>query len=86
MKQELITDYTTQYPKWDKSMKKTHKVLVPDMLPWHFLILEKVFKLEGYNLEILKNDTRTAVDEGLKPSITTHAIHAFALSDSLSTL
>lgn len=66
MKQELITDYTTQYPKWDKSMKKTHKVLVPDMLPWHFLILEKVFKLEGYNLEILKNDTRTAVDEGLK--------------------
>ena len=59
-------DYSTKYPKWDKSMKATHKILVPDMLPWHFLIIEKVLKLEGYNVEVLKNETRAVIDEGLK--------------------
>lgn len=59
-------DYTTQYPKWDKSMKATHKILVPDMLPWHFMIIEKVLKLEGYDIEVLKNEDRTVIDEGLK--------------------
>ena len=67
MEKEIgFTDYTTSYPKWDKSMKRTHKILIPDMLPWHFLILEKVFKQEGYDLEVLKNETRSAIDEGLK--------------------
>ena len=59
-------DYTTKYPKWDKSMKATHKILVPDMLPWHFLIIERVLKLEGFDLEVLKNETRAVIDEGLK--------------------
>ncbi len=59
-------DYTNDYPKWDKSMKSTHKILVPDMLPWHFLIIEKVLKLEGYDVEVLKNENRTVIDEGLK--------------------
>ncbi len=59
-------DYSTVYPKWDKSMKSTHKILVPDMLPWHFEIIEQVLKLEGYDVEVLKNNTRTVIDEGLK--------------------
>ena len=61
-----FSDYTTEYPTWDKSMKRTHKILVPDMLPWHFLIIEKVLRLEGYDLEVLKNETRAVIDEGLK--------------------
>ena len=61
-----FTDYTTEYPRWDKSMKRTHKILVPDMLPWHFLIIEKVLRLEGYDLEVLKNESRAVIDEGLK--------------------
>ncbi len=64
--EENVKDYTTQYPKWDKRMKSTHKILVPDMLPYHFLILEKVLKDEGYDIEILKNDGREVIDEGLK--------------------
>ncbi len=64
--EEKIRDYTNDYPKWDKSMKKTHKILVPDMLPWHFLIIERVLKLEGYDIEVLKNDSRSVIDEGLK--------------------
>ncbi|MBD5632804.1 MAG: 2-hydroxyglutaryl-CoA dehydratase [Clostridia bacterium] len=64
--EEKVTDYRNEYPKWDKSMKGTHKILVPDMLPWHFLIIEEVLKNEGYDLEILKNDSRAVIDEGLK--------------------
>ena len=59
-------DYTSSYAKWDNSMKKTHKILVPDMLPWHFLIIERVLKLEGYDVEFLKNEERKVIDEGLK--------------------
>lgn len=61
-----ITDYTTDYPKWDKSMKSTHKILAPNMLSWHMLIVQEILKLEGYDFEVLKNDSRTVIDEGLK--------------------
>ena len=64
--EEKITDYTNDYPKWDKSMKKTHKILIPDMLSWHFLLIQEVIKLEGYDVEVLKNDSRAVIDEGLK--------------------
>ena len=63
---EEIRDYTTEYPKWDKSMKSTHKILVPDMLPWHFMIITEVIRLEGYDIEVLKNESRAVIDEGLK--------------------
>ena len=47
-------------------MKKTHKILVPDMLPGHFSIIEEVLKLDGFDIEILHNETRSVIDEGLK--------------------
>lgn len=61
-----LRDYTNEYPVWDKSMKKTHKILMPDMLPWHFLIISEVLRTEGYDVELLKNTSRTVIDEGLK--------------------
>ena len=61
-----ITDYTTDYSRWDKSMKKTHKILIPDMLSWHMLLVQEILKLEGYDTEVLKNDSRAVIDEGLK--------------------
>ncbi len=61
-----IADYTTDYPRWDKSMKKTHKILIPDMLSWHMLIVREILKLEGYDAEVLKNDGSAVIDEGLK--------------------
>lgn len=64
--QKKIIDYTDDYPKWNDSMKSTHKILIPDMLPWHFAIIEKLLTLEGYNVELLKNDGRVVIDEGLK--------------------
>ena len=65
-KQKQVVEYTDDYPRWNDSMKSTHKILIPDMLPWHFAILEEVLKLEGYNVEILKNSSRAVIDEGLK--------------------
>ena len=59
-------DYTSAYPKWDKRMKATHKVLIPNMLPWHFLIIKELLKMEGYDVEVLENETRQVIDEGLK--------------------
>ena len=47
-------------------MKSTYKILIPDMLPWHFALIERLLKLEGYDVEVLKNDTRAVIDEGLK--------------------
>ena len=63
---EKFTDYTNAYLVWDESMKATHKILIPNMLPQHFLILQEVLKLEGYDAEVLTNDSRSVIDEGLK--------------------
>jgi predicted nucleotide-binding protein (sugar kinase/HSP70/actin superfamily) len=66
MEENKIVDYSTDYPKWKAEYKSTHKILVPDMLPWHFAIIEQLLKFEGYDIEILKNDSRAVIDEGLK--------------------
>ncbi len=49
-----------------EEMKKTHTILVPDMLPIHFNLLLSVFKQYGYNCELLTTTSRNVVDEGLK--------------------
>ena len=47
-------------------MKKTHTILVPDMLPVHFQLLISVLKPYGYTCELLRTASRAVVDEGLK--------------------
>ncbi len=50
-----------------KKMKKDgYTILAPQMSPIHFTLLEPVFKKHGYNLEILQNDNRSAIDTGLR--------------------
>lgn len=48
-----------------KEMRKTHKILCPQMSPIHFELLESAFKYSDYDL-ILLRDTEGAIDEGLK--------------------
>ncbi len=48
-----------------KRMKETHTILAPQMSPIHFRILDEAFRLSGFNLEILPDVDRSAVDEGL---------------------
>ncbi len=43
-----------------------YTILAPQMSPIHFDILEPVFRRYGYQVEILGNDTRAAVDVGLQ--------------------
>lgn len=49
-----------------KDMKKDYTILCPNMAPIHFGILEKIFRLHGYNLVVLKNEGPNVVDEGLR--------------------
>ncbi|NLT08756.1 MAG: 2-hydroxyglutaryl-CoA dehydratase, partial [Ruminococcus sp.] len=55
-----------EYAKFTKDMIKTHTILIPDMLPIHFRLLVAIFEAEGYKMELLRNDSRSVVDEGLK--------------------
>lgn len=54
------------YPIFTPEMKKTHTILIPMMLPIHFEILVSVFEQYGYHCEVLTNESRSVVDEGLK--------------------
>ncbi len=49
-----------------KEMRKDYTILVPQMSPFHFEIMEAAFASCGYNVEILPNPARSAVDTGLK--------------------
>lgn len=49
-----------------KEMKKTHKILFPNMCDVHFSILQKVFESFGYTVELLRNTDQGVIDEGLK--------------------
>ncbi|WP_304367138.1 2-hydroxyacyl-CoA dehydratase, partial [uncultured Helicobacter sp.] len=47
-------------------MKETHTILVPMMLPIHFQLLVNILHLHGYKAELLHNDGKGVVDEGLR--------------------
>lgn len=52
--------------KFTEDMIKTHTILIPDMLPIHFKLIISIFEAQGYHMELLRNDSRAVVDEGLK--------------------
>ena len=43
------------YPKFTPEMKKTHKILIPNMAPVQFRILAAVMRQAGYTCELLEN-------------------------------
>ena len=47
-------------------MRKDYTILCPQMSPIHFNILGPAISSCGYHVEVLDNDTRSAVDMGLK--------------------
>ncbi len=50
-----------------KRMKKDgYTILCPQMSPIHFRLMEPVFKRHGYNIVVMDNDNRSAIDVGLK--------------------
>lgn len=55
-----------EYPKFVASMRKTHTILIPSMLPFHMALFEKALLASGYKVEIMKNEGADVVTEGLK--------------------
>lgn len=49
-----------------EDMKKEYTLLCPQMSPIHFDILQSSLRAHNYNVEILPNDNKYAVDVGLK--------------------
>ncbi|KNY28102.1 2-hydroxyacyl-CoA dehydratase [Pseudobacteroides cellulosolvens] len=49
-----------------KEMRDNYTILAPQMSPIHFSIIEPVFRSCGYNIVLLDNDGKKAVDVGLK--------------------
>ncbi|MCX4373716.1 MAG: 2-hydroxyacyl-CoA dehydratase [Dysosmobacter sp.] len=54
------------YPKFTPEMKKTHKILIPNMAPVQFRILEAVMEQAGYTCELLENCGSQVSELGLK--------------------
>ena len=65
-RQPPAVDFRDEYPRFTPEMKQTHKLLVPDMLPVHFGIILDILRRDGWDIELLTNDARTVIDEGLK--------------------
>ena len=63
--EENVVDFRDDYPRFTPDMKSTHTILVPDMLPVHFEIIIDILNRDGWHLELLRNDTRRVIDEGL---------------------
>ncbi|MBQ8835481.1 MAG: 2-hydroxyacyl-CoA dehydratase [Oscillospiraceae bacterium] len=67
---EIYSHFTSpsyQRVEFTKAMRKEgYTLLAPQMSPIHFDIVEPVFRKHGYNIVLLDNDNREAIDVGLK--------------------
>lgn len=54
------------YPKFTPEMKKTHKILIPNMAVTQFRLLQYALQYEGYNCEVLGNCGSAVAQLGLK--------------------
>ncbi len=54
------TEFTKQM------LKDGYTILAPQMSPIHFNIIEPLFAKHGFNVEVLGNDNRAAIDTGLR--------------------
>ncbi len=59
-------DTTVKKVPFTEEMRKNYTILAPQMSPIHFDLLEPAVRSCGYNLVVLPNDNRRAVDFGLK--------------------
>ena len=59
-------DYEIHKKIFTKEMKKEYTILMPQMAPIHFELLEAAVKTSGYKIELLRNCTQKTVETGLK--------------------
>ena len=57
----------SEHIQFTKEMREAgYTILAPNMLEFHFKLMEKVLRLNGYNVEVLHNDGPNVMAEGLK--------------------
>ena len=61
-----IPSYDYDRVVFTEEMSKTYKILVPQMSPLHFQLLDPVLNSEGYDFEMLPAPTREDIEIGLK--------------------
>ena len=61
-----VGNYELHREIFTKEMKKTYTILVPQMAPIHFELLESAVKSCGYNVVLLRECTNHTVETGLK--------------------
>ena len=61
-----MVDKEKGYVVFTEEMKKTHTILVPNMLPMHFKMIGKVMSREGYKVELLETSGPQIAEAGLK--------------------
>lgn len=49
-----------------KQMKREYTILCPDIFPTHMELFESIFKINGYNLKVVKDEGKDVIDTGLK--------------------
>ena len=59
-------DYEVHKKIFTKDMKKDYTILIPQMAPIHFELLETAVKSSGYKVELLRECTEHTVETGLK--------------------
>ena len=62
---EIAPASITKIPFTEK-MRETYTILCPQMSPIHFDIVEPAFRSAGYNIEVLQNANKSAINTGLK--------------------
>ena len=59
-------NYSLYYPPFTKEMKETYTILMPQMAPIHFDLVEVAAKSSGYKMELLKECSEKTVETGLR--------------------
>lgn len=60
------TGYSYERAVFTKAMKEEYTILVPQMSPYHFPLLDSLFIHEGYKFALLPHPGRAAIECGLK--------------------
>ena len=56
----------TNYVQFTEEMKSTHTLLIPNMLPIHFRLVQRVLENAGYKTELLETHGPHIAETGLK--------------------
>ena len=52
--------------KFTKKMKKEYVILAPDIFPSHMTLIREIFRMYGYNIEIMHYEGQKVIDVGLQ--------------------